>query len=107
MKARHLPSLFAFILFSLALTIAAAAQGTTSRVTGIVVDPAGAAVENATVTLRNEATSVTITTQTTSAGAYVFDSVQVGTYTLTVECADAAGNKTTKTLEIAVPHDQR
>src|SRR5262249_61721492 len=39
----------------------------------------------ATVTLTNEATRVSFTTTTTSTGAYVFDSVQVGTYTVTVE----------------------
>ncbi|CDM64869.1 TonB-dependent receptor [Pyrinomonas methylaliphatogenes] len=60
-------------------------QGTTSRVTGTVLDPSGAAVPNATVTLINEATNVSFTTQTTDTGTYVFDSVQVGTYTVTVE----------------------
>lgn len=60
-------------------------QGTTSRVTGTVLDPSGAAVPNATVTLTNEATNVSFTTQTTNTGTYVFDSVQVGTYTITVE----------------------
>ncbi len=74
---------FAFLLFI--LPAMAAGQGTTSRVTGIVQDPAGAAVAGAPVALRNEATNVTITTQTTSTGTYVFDSVQVGTYTVAVE----------------------
>ncbi len=78
-------SLICALVVTVATAITAFGQGTTSRVTGIVQDPTGAAVENATVTLRNEATSVTITTQTTSTGAYVFDSVQVGTYTLAVE----------------------
>ena len=73
------------LVFSLAFAANAWGQGTTSRVTGVVLDPSGAAVENASVTLTNEATSVTFTTQTTSAGAYVFDSVQVGIYTLSVE----------------------
>lgn len=60
-------------------------QGTTSRVIGIVTDPSGARVPDASVTLTNEGTSVTLTTRTTSTGTYVFDSVQVGTYTITVE----------------------
>lgn len=60
-------------------------QGTASRVTGVVVDQTGAAVPNATVILTNEATNVSFTTQTTDAGTYVFDSVQIGTYTITVE----------------------
>jgi hypothetical protein len=42
-------------------------------------------MQGATVTLTNEGTNVSFTTTTTSAGTYVFDSVQVGTYTITVE----------------------
>lgn len=61
------------------------AQGTTSRVVGTVTDPSGALVPGATITLTNEATNVSFTTQTTSTGAYVFDSVQVGTYKVAVE----------------------
>lgn len=63
----------------------ALAQGTASRVTGVVTDQAGAVVPDATVTLTNEGTKISFTTQTTSAGQYVFDSVQVGVYTLAVE----------------------
>lgn len=65
----------------------ATAQGTASRVTGVVLDAAGAVVEGATVTLTNDGTKVSFTTQTTSAGQYVFDVVQVGVYTVTVEKA--------------------
>ena len=42
-------------------------------------------VPGATVTLRNEATKLSFTTETTSSGQYVFDSVQVGVYTVEVE----------------------
>ena len=63
----------------------ALAQGTASRVTGVVLDQSGAAVEGATVTLTNDATNVSFTQQTTSTGTYAFDSVQVGTYSVTVE----------------------
>jgi hypothetical protein len=71
------------------LLIAAAnfafSQGTTSRLTGTVNDPSGAAVPNATVTLTNEGTNVSLTTQTGSSGNYIFDLIQPGTYTVTVE----------------------
>lgn len=77
-------SFFCFCLLVL-LTGAALAQGTASRVTGVVQDPSGAVIPNATVTLTNEATKTSFTTQTTSTGTYVFDSVQVGVYTVTVE----------------------
>ena len=61
------------------------AQGTSSRVTGTVHDQAGASVPGATVTLTNEATKVSFNTDTSGSGNYVFDSVQVGTYTVTIE----------------------
>src|SRR5436309_6334549 len=61
------------------------AQGTTSRVTGSVVDRSGAPVPHATVKLTNEDTQVPFTTVTGDAGTYVFDSVQVGNYMLEVE----------------------
>jgi len=71
---------FVWLLPSLAM-----AQGTTSRLTGTVRDPSGAPVAGARVTLTNEGTNVSLTTQTTENGVYVFDSVQVGVYTVTVE----------------------
>lgn len=67
------------------LSHSAFGQGTTSRVTGIVRDAAEAAVVGATVTLRSEATTISFTTETSESGAYAFDLVQVGTYSLTVE----------------------
>jgi hypothetical protein len=77
----------AFLLTALLLTLAsiAAGQGTSSRVTGTVLDQAGAAVPGAAVTLTNEATKVSFNSDTSGSGNYVFDSVQVGTYTVTIE----------------------
>jgi len=63
----------------------ARAQGTTSRVVGVVRDVGGGIIPGATVTLINEGTDVSFTTVTSSAGAYVFEAVQVGSYTVTVE----------------------
>src|SRR5437773_2865595 len=74
----------AFIIF-LVSTVSAAAQGTTSRVLGVVTDQTGAIVPGATVTLTNEATGVSFNTTTTGAGTYAFEAIQVGTYSLTVE----------------------
>jgi len=59
-------------------------QGTSSRLVGTVVDSSGAIIPDATVTLVNEGTKATFTTKTTTAGTYVFDAVQVGTYTVEV-----------------------
>ena len=84
LRARQSHLLQALVLL-LAASAAAFAQGTASRVTGVVTDPAGAVVEGAAVTLTNEGTNVTFNTTTTEAGTYVFDSVQVGVYTVAVE----------------------
>ncbi len=62
-------------------------QGTTSRVLGLVEDPSGAAVPGATVQLINEGTRATFTVKTSESGAYAFEAVQSGTYTVSVEAA--------------------
>jgi Carboxypeptidase regulatory-like domain/TonB dependent receptor len=61
------------------------AQTETGRVTGTVLDSAGAIVVGAKVTLTNEATDVKATVQSTSSGTYVFDDVMSGTYTIEAE----------------------
>src|ERR1044072_9036923 len=61
------------------------AQGTTSRITGIVTDSSGAAVSGANVTLTNEGTNASLTTQTSDSGAYTFDLIQPGNYQVTIE----------------------
>ncbi len=76
--------LFSFWIL-IALTAIGLGQGTTSRVTGVVQDKNGAAVSGATVTLANEGTGVSLTTQTSDSGTYTFDLLQVGTYSVTVE----------------------
>ncbi|HLL76885.1 MAG TPA: carboxypeptidase regulatory-like domain-containing protein [Pyrinomonadaceae bacterium] len=87
MKSPHLLARLAALclLLVLAAPAPALAQGTTSRVTGNVLDASGAAVAGATVTLTREGTGVTLTTETSESGAYTFDSVQIGTYTVSVE----------------------
>jgi hypothetical protein len=76
--------LTAFILATAGL-VSAHAQGTTSRVTGTVTDGSGARLPGATVTLTNDATGVTFTTVSSETGNYLFEAVQVGRYTVTVE----------------------
>src|SRR6476619_4725483 len=75
------------VIFIASLSLAALAQGTTSRVTGAVTDSTGAAIEGATVTIRNEGTGGTLTMQTSESGSYTFDLIQPGTYEVTVEKA--------------------
>lgn len=57
-------------------------------VTGTVKDPNGALVPGAQLTLTNNATGVVQKTVSTSAGAYSFPLVPVGTYSLQVEAKD-------------------
>lgn len=75
----------AFLLLTVCLSAIALGQGTASRVTGTVVDEKGSIVPGAVVTLTNEATQSVLTTETSSGGTYVFDSIQVGKYTVSVE----------------------
>ncbi len=57
------------------------------NVTGAVTDPSGAAVPGAIVTLTDSSTHIALTAETNSAGLYVFQNVNVGTYDLSVERA--------------------
>lgn len=58
---------------------------TTSRFTGVVQDSTGAVIAEASVTLTDEATLVSFSATTTSAGTYLFDGVKPGTYTVKIE----------------------
>ena len=94
-------SIRGFSLAATALLLTCAAlfgQGTTSRVLGLVEDPSGAIVAGATVKLTNEGTGVVFTTKSSDAGTYVFEAVQPGAYSLSVEATGfrkyvATGNR--------------
>jgi hypothetical protein len=70
--------------FVLAFCGRAFAQIDTGSLTGTVKDPSGALVIGAHCTLTNTATSISQTAISTSAGAYTFEAVHAGTYTLKV-----------------------
>src|SRR5580765_1499218 len=76
---------FSMSMVAIALGGVAHAQGTTSRVTGVITDTNGAAVAGATVTLTNEGNNNSVTTQSSSSGGYTFDLIQPGDYTVTIE----------------------
>jgi hypothetical protein len=83
---KRIISVFIALFVSLFLLVGQGfGQGTTSRVTGTAVDTTGAVVPGATVTLTNEANSIAFTTQTSSSGAYAFDLIPAGVYTVSVE----------------------
>ncbi len=85
MGIKPIATVLVFAALLIAFGHSVSAQGTTSRVTGTVTDSTGAAVAGANVTLTNEATSISITTQTSDSGNYVFDLIQPGTYSLAIE----------------------
>jgi hypothetical protein len=94
--------LFASLCFALWITTAAAQS--TSRVTGTIQDKSGAVVPGADVTLTNQATQVSVHATTTSSGAYVFDGIVPGTYTITISKAGFTTLTTTgNVLTIAQP----
>jgi carboxypeptidase family protein/TonB-dependent receptor-like protein len=89
---------------SLALAVCAWAQTANSRVSGTVTDATGAVVSGAKVTAKNEATGVTYTQATTSAGLYSFPSLPVGSYTITIEISGfKTANRMGAILQVDTP----
>jgi hypothetical protein len=81
------------ICFSLGLilvfgsTMTVWAQYTTARLSGIITDPSGAVVAEATITVQDQGTGYSQSTKSESAGQYLFPSLPVGTYQITVSMA--------------------
>ncbi|MBS1808518.1 MAG: TonB-dependent receptor [Acidobacteria bacterium] len=75
------------------------AQATGGRASGTVTDTTNAAIPNATVTLVNDATGQTLTAQTTSAGAFNFPNLPVGSYMMKIT---ADGFKASKSEVLVV-----
>lgn len=72
-------------LLSLALSVSALAQTSTTQFSGTVADSSGATVPGAVVVATNEATGLKYTLSTTDAGLFAFPSIPVGSYSLLVE----------------------
>jgi hypothetical protein len=83
-KPGRLLGLVACALLALLLVPHCFAQVATGRISGTVKDPRGALVPGATVTILNEATSVSQSVETGPSGFYIFEAVNPGTYTLNV-----------------------
>ncbi len=69
----------------LALSVGALAQVQNGQFTGTVADPSGAAIANATVSVTNLGTNLTVTTTTSDTGLYTVKELPVGNYKLTAE----------------------
>lgn len=76
-----------FRLFSALLlaALSASGQGATSRLIGTVQDPSGAGVAGADVKLISEGTNAVFSARAAENGAFFFDAVQAGLYTVAVE----------------------
>jgi hypothetical protein len=86
------------LFFALAL-LPAGAQNVSSSLTGVLIDPSGAAVAGAECTLTNQATGVALTVKTVTDGGFTFTNLLAGTYTFT---AKMTGFKTIETTNIVV-----
>ena len=71
----------------LVCAISLVAQSTTASLGGTISDATGASISEATVTVQNVGTGFTQTTQSDSAGAFLFPRLSVGSYELRVERA--------------------
>jgi hypothetical protein len=86
-----------FLLVLLLLCLPAFAQYS-SNVQGVVSDPAGAAINGASVQLRNSDTGVTATVITSDSGNYRFSSLPPGNYAVTAEAKGFRKTESSLTL---------
>jgi len=96
----------AFIALSFFLTAVVLAQSNTGTITGVVTDPNGAVVPNATVVITNQGTNEKRTIQTDDSGRFEMPSLATGIYSVDVT---ASGFQTTskKDLRLAVGEKAR
>ena len=81
---RRLGRLFAHISIWGILSVSVPAQTSSGQISGIVVDPSGAAITGAVVTLTNQATSEVRIDKTEGSGEFVFVAVQPGIFTVSI-----------------------
>jgi outer membrane receptor protein involved in Fe transport len=93
MKLRLLP------VFILLLTSCLFGQTFRGTILGTVTDPSGAVVAGATISVKNTATGLERTTQTSTDGSYAIPELPIGTYTVTVT---QSGFQTSVTREVVV-----
>ncbi len=90
---KSVPAVFVALALTCLSAGSAFAQSETGSITGTVVDPTGAAVPNAKVTVTNAATTAARTTTSGSSGVYTVTNLQPAPYTVKVE---AQGFKTSQ-----------
>jgi co-chaperonin GroES (HSP10) len=85
MKASILRTFILVVSFVVLCGPAVHAQFDTATVLGTIRDASGAVLPNTTVKLKNNATGITISTQTDSNGDYQFPNVKIGDYQVSAE----------------------
>jgi hypothetical protein len=83
-SVRHLLLLFVFCLAIGLASRTMFAQSANALISGTVTDPRGASIPGATVTVTDQLTTTSQTTQTNDTGLFVFPEIRPGTYTLSV-----------------------
>jgi carboxypeptidase family protein len=77
--------IFRQLLVPLAFIATAHSQTSRGTVTGTVLDPSGAAIKDANITLTSQQTGIRLSTRSNEAGVYRFDAVDLAVYDLRVE----------------------
>ncbi|HET9177888.1 MAG TPA: carboxypeptidase-like regulatory domain-containing protein [Terriglobia bacterium] len=89
MKGRS--CVFRSLLFSVSIVLGVLisspllAQVDMGSIQGTVLDQSGAVIPNAKVSLTNQATNLTVATQSNASGAYIFTPIRIGNYTIAAE----------------------
>ncbi len=101
---------FTCLLVALSTRVAVAQSLTSGDIAGIVTDPSGAAISNAQVSLKNNATGATQTHTTNDQGAYRFSLLSPGAYAISVSASNfkvsqqaasvAVGQTTTLNIQV-------
>jgi hypothetical protein len=91
-------------LLVLLLTLPVSAQNITGALTGVVIDPASAAVPGARVDLINQQTQAKQSTTANEAGIFLFPSLLPGSYTISVSMD---GFRSHQVKDIAITMNER
>lgn len=104
MLASYLKSSFAAFFFVVSFSIVAYGQsGSSGSITGIVTDPSGAVVPNATVEARNPVSGFSRTTVTDAAGRFTIPNIPLNPYHLTLAGSGFAPYATDVDVRSTVP----
>src|SRR5258708_22216026 len=107
MAQRSILTIFAFLIlvtvFSTASVCARAQSLSGGTVTGVVVDPNGAVVPNASVTIANSVTGYTRVVNTDKDGGFRFDNVPLNNYQVSVSATGFAAGRESVAVRTSVP----